>query len=121
MSAEGGLFSSLTNGRYKESSNFDPYLKRHAGDTIKVDRIGRTHNYVKSPSLSMILCIQPFILSGLMNNHLLKGNGFLGRFLYVKCGSEIGKRNVNPPSVPEKIKSAYHDLIINMLKNLTAR
>ena len=45
FSAEGGIFDILA-GRYTSNgmANFDVFLKGHAGDPIRVDRIGRPPN-----------------------------------------------------------------------------
>jgi DNA primase (bacterial type) len=96
FSAEGGVFEMIA-GRYDKNLNLDIYLKGHAGDTISVDRIGRKSNRISNPRLSMLLTVQPQILSGLMNNSTFRGRGLCGRFLYAICNSKVGKRNVNPP------------------------
>ena len=40
LSAEGGVFDQI-GGRYAKFPSFDVYLKGHAGDMLRVDRIGR--------------------------------------------------------------------------------
>lgn len=113
-SSEGGIFDSLC-GRYDKSSNIDPYLKAHAGDSIRVDRIGRAPDHIDNPSLSMILTIQPEVLAGLVGNTAFRGKGLVGRFQYAVCKSMLGHRNVTPPPIPEGIKDEYESLIINLL------
>jgi hypothetical protein len=115
-SAEGGLFDSMS-GRYDKSSNFDVYLKGHAGDPITVDRIGRKPNYVKEPRLTMMLTIQPEVVNGLMNNATLRGRGLCGRFLYVKCKSKVSRRNVNPPPIPNEVKYQYNLFVKDILSS----
>lgn len=73
-SSEGGIFDSMA-GRYDKSMNFDVYLKGHAGDPITIQRIGRKKNQVSNPRLSMILTIQPDVLSGLIGNSAFRGRG----------------------------------------------
>ena len=75
-SAEGGLFDAMS-GRYDKTANFDIYLKGHAGDAIVVDRIGRKANSIPNPRLTMLLTIQPEVLSGLMNNATFRGRGLV--------------------------------------------
>lgn len=113
-SAEGGIFGTMA-GRYDKSTNFDVYLKGHAGDPISVDRIGREPNYIKHPRLTMILTIQPNVLNGLMSNEDFRGRGLCGRFLYSVCKSRIGSRNVDPKPIPEQVKEEYRAFIQRIL------
>jgi hypothetical protein len=46
--AEGTPFE-LVKGRYSDSPNFDVYLKTHAGDDVRVDRVSRGRDFVVSP------------------------------------------------------------------------
>lgn len=114
VSAEGGVFDSIQ-GRYDRTSNIDVYLKGHAGDPISVDRIGRKANYIPSPRLSMILTVQPSVLGGLMDNATLRGLGLCGRFLYTVCSSKVGRREINPPTIPQEVKEAYRQFIRSLL------
>ena len=82
-------------------------LKGNAGDSLSVDRITRNSNYIPKPRLTMLLTVQPIVLSGLMGNATLKGKGMCGRFLYAMCRSKVGRRKVDPPSIPSNIKERY--------------
>jgi len=63
VSTEGGVFQ-LMAGRYSENvSNLDPYLKAWSGDSISVDRVGRQSFTIPRPSTSMVLTVQPSVLS----------------------------------------------------------
>ena len=115
-SSEGGIFDSMQ-GRYDRSANFDIYLKAHAGDPVIVDRIGRKSNYIQNPRLTMMLTIQPEVLSGLMNNAAFRGRGLCGRFLYAMCESKIGNRLTSPPPVPQSVKDDYRAFIRKALSN----
>lgn len=115
-SSEGGVFTTMTD-RYGKNTNFDIYLKGHAGDTIKVDRIGRDGNSIKKPRLTMVLTIQPEVLDGLMANDSFRGRGLCGRFLYSVCKSKIGYRNVDPSSIPRQIKEEYNNFIARILSD----
>lgn len=109
-SAEGGLFDTLR-GRYERNANFDIYLKGHAGDPIVIDRISRKTNSIPNPRLTMMLTIQPQVLSGLMSNATLRGRGLCGRFLYAICRSKVGHREISPPPIPESVRSEYSTLL----------
>jgi replicative DNA helicase len=65
MSPEGDVFD-LMAGRNGNGPNLGVYLKGHAGDTLRIDRIGRPVEYVRQPALTMGLAVQPDVLSGLM-------------------------------------------------------
>ena len=105
-SAEGGVFDAMR-GRYDKMSGFDVYLKAHAGDPVIVDRISRGSNYIQSPRLTMLLTIQPEVLTGLMSNAAFRGRGLCGRFLFAVCSSKVGSRKVSPLPVPEEVKENY--------------
>lgn len=113
-SAEGGVFDAMA-GRYDKNANFDVYLKGHAGDTISIDRIGRKANYIRNPRLTMMLTIQPDVLSGIMSNASMKGRGLCGRFLYAVCSSKVGRRNVNPDTIPVHVKEQYRQFVRHIL------
>jgi hypothetical protein len=109
MSPEGGVFD-LMAGRYSGNGtpNFDLYLKGHAGDTLRVDRVGRPAEFVRSPALTLGLAIQPDVLRGLADRPGFRGRGLLGRFAYSLPANLLGHRIVNPPEVPQPIRAAYH-------------
>ena len=113
-SAEGGVFDSMS-GRYDRGANFDVCLKGHAGDPITVDRIGRKPNHIKDPRLTMMLTIQPKVLSGLMGNATMRGRGLCGRFLYVMCKSKVGRRAISPAPVPEAVRADYRQFVRRIL------
>ena len=109
-SAEGGVFDAM-NGRYEKSLNLDIYLKAHAGDPVIVDRIARKSNYIENPRLTMMLTIQPEVLSGLMQNTTFRGRGLCGRFLFAICNSKVGHREVSPPPIPDDVREDYRAFI----------
>jgi hypothetical protein len=113
-SAEGGVFDIMA-GRYDKNANLDVYLKGHAGDPLTVDRVGREANHVASPHLTMILTVQPSVLSGLMSNPSFRGRGLCGRFLYAVCSSKVGHRKVDPEPVPLAVRAAYNEFLMEKL------
>ncbi len=114
VSAEGGVFDAMA-GRYDRQPNIDIYLKGHAGDPYRSDRIGRVSEKIEHPCLSMVLTVQPEVLNGLMGNSTFKGRGLCARFLYVICNSKVGRRDIDPATVPVNIKMAYVHFIRSML------
>ena len=109
-SAEGGVFDAMQ-GRYERGLNLDIYLKAHAGDPVVVDRMSRRSNSIPAPRLSMLLTVQPQVLSGMMNNTAFRGRGLCGRFLYSICQSKVGLRDVSPPPIPETVREDYRAFI----------
>lgn len=116
MSPEGGVFD-LMAGRYSQNGapNFEVYLKGHQGDTLRVDRVGRSSEHVERPALTLGLAVQPKVLEGLVARADFHGRGLLGRFLYARPRSLVGWRDVEAPSVPAKIRAAYHDCLAWLL------
>ena len=106
VSAEGGIFD-IMSGRYSQGTNIDVFLKGHAGDPLRVDRIGRSSEYISEPALSMSITIQPDVLTGIMSNSSFRGRGLTARFLYSIPSSKVGARSIECKSLPEYVKSAY--------------
>lgn len=113
-SAEGGLIDTL-NGRYDRTSGMEIYLKGHAGDPVVVDRVTRETNRIESPHLSIVMAMQPTVLSALMNNRIYRGKGLCARFLYTICSSYVGRRSVSPETIPDNVRSDYQELCIRLL------
>lgn len=109
-SAEGGVFDAM-DGRYDKTVNLDVYLKAHAGDPVIVDRISRRTSHIDTPRLTMLLTIQPEILSGIMSNMVFRGRGLTARFLFGVCNSKVGHREINPPPIPYETREEYRYFI----------
>lgn len=115
ISAEGGPFA-MMGGRYSDGvPNIDVILKGHAGDAIRVDRVGRPPEQIDSPALSMILAIQPDVVRGLAENPGFRGRGLLGRFLYAIPRSTVGTRPAQAPPMPATARAAYRGLVRRLL------
>lgn len=113
MSPEGDLFD-LIAGRYsKKGPNLGVFLKGHAGDDVRVDRVNkdRPAEYVRKPALSIGLAVQPAVLQGLMSQPGFRGKGLLGRFLYAMPRSLLGRRKINTDAIPEQITVEYRSLL----------
>jgi len=106
MAPEGDVFD-LMAGRYGNGANFGVYLRGHAGDDLRVDRVGRPPEYVHSPALTVSLAVQPDVLRGLIQKPGFRGRGLLGRFLYSIPRSNIGTRKIRPAPMPESVRGAY--------------
>ncbi len=108
LSPEGGVFDILA-GRYSATGtpNFEVFLKGHAGDTLRVDRVGRPAEYVERPALTVGLAVQPVVLGGLLERAHFRGRGLLGRFLYAMPESLLGRRDTQAPPAPPEVTEAY--------------
>ena len=121
MSAEGGVFDMMA-GRYSNGApNLDVYLKAHAGDTIRVDRVGRPPEHVNSPALTIGLTIQPDVLRGLARKPGFRGRGLLARFSFCLPPSGIGHRKIiTEPVHPGEI-ATYQRIILDLFRYFDRR
>ncbi|MBL8794289.1 MAG: DUF3987 domain-containing protein [Planctomycetia bacterium] len=117
MSPEGDVFD-LMAGRYgtKGAANFGVYLNGHAGDDLRVDRVNRPAEFVKRPALTLGLVVQPDVIHGLADKPGFRGRGLLGRFLYAMPRSLVGRRCVDPPSVPASVRDHYQAKLLSLLR-----
>jgi Protein of unknown function (DUF3987) len=113
MDAEAGNVFGIMAGRYSRDSkpNLDVYLKGHAGDTLHVDRIGRTAEYVSNPALTVVLAPQPEVVRALANQPGFRGRGLLGRFLYAMPESLVGKRKYHDRAPNLEARARYTAVI----------
>jgi len=114
ISAEGGIFD-IIGGRYSKMPNFDIYLKAHAGDEIRVDRVGRKPEHIAHPALTLALAVQPAVLRTIADREGFRGRGLLARFQFVLPTSFVGAREVGAPAVPGEIGDRYDRLTKQMV------
>lgn len=116
LSAECGIFE-LMAGRYSDgAANLDVYLKGHAGDTLRVDRVGRPPEYVSHPALTIGLAVQPEVLAGLVSKQGFRGRGLLGRFLYSLPPNLLGRRKIGAQPLSEENSKEYARNICKLLE-----
>mgnify|MGYP000953349473 CR=1 FL=1 len=114
VSSEGGIFDMLA-GIYTKNVNIDVFLKGHSGDCIRVDRVGRESESIMNPALTILLTVQPNVLSGLMQNGTFRGRGLTARFLYCMPTSIVGTRKYRTEPISEDVYRGYDSLIRNLL------
>lgn len=114
ISAEGGIFE-IVSGLYNSKVNVDVFLKAYSGDPIMVDRKGRASENITHPRLTMMLSVQPVVISEIMKNRTLKGRGLLARFLYSYPNSKVGSRNYDSRPVLDVLREQYRRVIYNLL------
>ena len=115
-SSEGGVFASMGSEQVT-----DLYLKGHAGDPIRIERVTRSATYVDEPALTVVLTVQPHVLRGLAAKKEFRGKGLLARFCYSIPRSLMGRRKVCPSPVPHEITDAYNKTIQTILERQKAR
>lgn len=118
VSAEGGIFDMLA-GIYTKNVNIDVFLKAHSGDDIRVDRIGRSSESIFHPALTVLLAVQPSVLSGMMSNGVFRGRGLTARFMYCMPQSKVGDRKYRTQPIPDEVSRCYEVLIRNLLQEKT--
>jgi hypothetical protein len=105
--AEGGLFDTMA-GRYSSGvANLDCFLKGHAGDDLRVDRVTRGAVVVDRVCLTLAYAVQPEVLRGMASQKAFRGRGLIGRFLYSLPESPLGSRRIDPEPVPDHLTEAY--------------
>ncbi len=108
---EGGLFDVMA-GRYSSGvGNLDCFLKGHAGDDLRVDRVTRGSVVVDRCCLTLAYSVQPEVIRGMADKPSFRGRGLIGRFLYAVPESRIGSRRIDAGSVPTSVSDAYEALI----------
>ena len=120
VSAEGGIFDMLA-GIYTKNVNIDVFLKAHSGDDIRVDRIGRSSESISNPALTVLLAVQPSVLSGMMSNGTFRGRGLTARFMYCMPQSKVGDRKYRTQPIPDEVSHCYEVLIRNLLNEETPK
>jgi hypothetical protein len=116
-SAEGTPFE-IAKGRYSEAANFEVWLKGHAGDALRVARVGRPPELVELPALSAALAVQPHVISGLAEQASMKHRGYLARWLYSLPASRVGSRLVAAAAVPGPVAQDYHSNMLALWRTL---
>ena len=114
ISSEGGIFDLLA-GRYSKHVNIDVFLKAYSGDTIRVDRIGRASESILNPAMTVLLTVQPSVVTGIMCNNMFRGRGLTARFLYCIPRSRVGQRRFETKPIPNAARQDYCDIIEDIL------
>ena len=107
LSPEGGIFATMA-GRYSGTPNLEVFLKGHAGDMMRVDRLSRDGGHVDKPALTMGLAVQPEILRDIAGMPGFRGLGLLARILFSVPENTVGRRKVGADPIPTQIAAEYH-------------
>lgn len=116
LSSEGGIFDILA-GQYSntKSVNINVFLQAWSGDSIRVGRMSREGCTINSAALTILLMVQPHVISGILKNGSFRGRGLTARFLYCMPKSAIGHRRYRTEPIPPQVSESYHSLINSLL------
>ncbi len=106
LGPEGKIFSVLA-GRYSKTPDLQAFLSGHAGEEMRIDRIGRASERIEAATLTLRVCVQPGVLARLGNTPEFREQGLLGRILYALPDSLLGRRKANPAPIPTPVQQAY--------------
>ena len=115
FSAEGGIFDTISGSRFGTSVNMDVFLKGHAGDSIRVNRLNRPAEYIPHPALTVLLMVQPEVLRGCISNQAFMKRGLMARFLIAWPESRVGSRVYDTPPIPEAVRATYEKVVTQLL------
>ena len=111
VTAEGGVFASIS-GRYQQGTpQLDLILKAYDGDPYRSDRVGREPVTIDRPAVTLALTVQPHILAETTKQPALRERGLMGRFAYAVPSDTVGTRSVDPPEMPGYIAAEWHALL----------
>jgi putative DNA primase/helicase len=112
---EGDAFDVML-GRYGQGRpNFGLWLSGHAGDAMAIRRKGRDTLKLHRPALCVAMCVQPSVALELLASPDAEGRGVVARFLFGVPDSDIGYREIEPPSIPRELTDWYGTKVHQLL------
>lgn len=115
ISSEGGIFDIMA-GLYSNGAiNIDAFTKAYSGDPIRIDRATKQGETVDNPALTMLLTVQPTVLTDAIENRAFRGRGLMARFLYSYPCSAVGHRRFKTQPVSKEARYMYDNLIQRLL------
>ncbi|WP_131736332.1 YfjI family protein [Actinomadura roseirufa] len=117
LSPEGEIFS-IAAGRYSGAPNFAVLKHGHAGEGMRIDRVGRPSELIESAHVTLGVCTQPDVLAGLADTPQFRGQGLLGRILYSVPASLLGYRDASPDLIPAHVAQTYATTLTNLITRL---
>ena len=119
VSPEGDIFN-IMSGLYSDGRlNLQVFKKGWTGDeAITDDRLSREGTRVARPALVVGVTIQPVVLAELAKKKQFRGEGLLGRFLYVQPEDRIGYRRTghDVPALNVEAQRSYAEMLQKLLK-----
>lgn len=111
VSAEAPIISNLL-GRYDSAgaANLDLVCKAYEGEHTRVDRRNR-EELLPRPLVTIVLTVQPHILSKLVENETARRQGLVARFAFSMPESRLGHRRHDGAAVPQALRRSWEDLV----------
>jgi len=116
MSPEGSAFERIAGKAASGNDSMDVFLKGHAGDDIRMDRVSRGEEFIERPALSLGLTPQPSMIRALGDKKEFRGRGLLARFLYSMPKCNIGNRDTAAPPVPKETSDLYEECMVDLMR-----
>jgi hypothetical protein len=119
LSPEGELFS-IAAGRYSGTPNLGVLKSAHAGEPIRIDRMGRPPEHIDAATLTLGICTQPGVLNRLGDTPEFREQGLLARLLYSVPESRLGYRDPSPDPMPPAARDLYTATLTALTLSLDA-
>lgn len=113
-SAEGDALD-IVQGRYSNVRNYGAMLKGHAGDPIRVQRIGRPADVIDRPALAVALCVQRAAVEAIWSDPQAEGRGLLARFATISPPDFVGMRDVRPEPIRASVREVWQAGLARLL------
>lgn len=113
ISDEGGITEVLSGLYNSGNANIDIFLKGIDGGATRIKRAHK--DYRLNPYLTVLLLVQPQILSNMADKRAFTGNGALERFLFTLPVGNVGYREIKDTTIDEHYKDKYSKLVFNLL------
>ena len=113
--SEGRTVLEIIKGKYNSTGGTDcgVWLSGHAGDYIKIDRIGRKSFELFHPIMAALLALQPDALEAAGECPGLRHSGFLARWVYVCC--DVRHSDYPSENIPLSIKDSFNGLLKKLI------
>lgn len=108
LSAEPALFE-------RAEKSLSMLLKAYAAEDIRVDRVTRDAEFIRSPALTLGLALQPEFLAAIVGRRAARGRGLIGRFLFALPTPMAGRRDTRPPSLHPAVQAAWEHNVGRLL------
>ena len=118
LAPEGGKLFSIAGGRYSGTPDIGVFLSGHAGEEIRIERMGRPSERIDAASLTVGVCLQPGVLAGLGDTPEFREQGLLGRLLISMPESMLGHRSARPNPIPPHTKATYERTLTELVLSL---
>lgn len=117
LSSEARGILTIVGGRYsKGGGDEDLYCSAYSGDSVTVDRVGRSRVTLHHPCLTVLWMVQPDAARKLLGDDAMTESGLVPRFLLFDPEAEPEERFESPSPISASVKATWSTLI----RSLTA-